>query len=87
MVVGKDDEIFTRYIEDRAAIPWFVCAGRIRGKEYEAKNIELRSISELVFALLSQFLKHRKKTWKNFGRGLGKLNAARRLLGGGRRVA
>jgi hypothetical protein len=33
----------------------FVLAG------YEAKNIELGDISELVFAPLSQFLKHRKK--------------------------
>jgi hypothetical protein len=68
MVVGKDDEFSTRYIEDRAAIPWFVCAGRLRGKEYEAKNIELGNISELVLALLRQFLKHRKNTLKNFGR-------------------
>jgi hypothetical protein len=49
--------------------------------EYEAKNIELRDISELVFAPLSQFLKHRKKTLENFGRDLGKLNAARWLFG------
>jgi hypothetical protein len=33
----------------------FVLAG------YEAKNIKLGDISELVFAPLSQFLKHRKK--------------------------
>ena len=53
----------------------FVLAG------YEAKNTELRDISELVFASLSQFLEHRKKTLENFGRGLGKLNAARWLFG------
>ena len=52
----------------------FVLAG------YEAKNIKLGDISELVFAPLSQFLKHRKKKLGNFGRGLGKLNAARCLF-------
>jgi hypothetical protein len=76
MVVGKDDGLSIRDIEDRAGYDGsFVLVG------YEAKNIKLGDISELVFAPLSQFLKHRKKKLENFGRGLGKLNAARCLFG------
>jgi hypothetical protein len=48
---------------------------------YKAENIELRDISEFVFAPLSQFLEDRKKALEQFGWGLGKLNAARWLFG------
>jgi hypothetical protein len=48
---------------------------------YHPEKIELRDISEFVFAPLAQFLEDRKKTLEQFGWGLGKLNAARWLFG------
>ncbi|KAF2431145.1 hypothetical protein EJ08DRAFT_200485 [Tothia fuscella] len=48
---------------------------------YEDERIEIRDISEHVFAPLTKFLVRREKVLKKFGWGLGKLKAAKWLFG------